>query len=156
MSAASLRDERAQLKSRGSAAWNAGCGAAVQPSLTIAEHAVHPLWTIHREPCGLAHFERANPSMAKVSIRVEHTLGAAEVERRIRAAAAMLEEKKPGIVRSITWNGGRAHASGDGFEGDLVITERDFTASVELGWKLAFFPLKVQREAEAWLAQLLR
>ncbi len=89
-----------------------------------------------------------------VSIRVAHTLGREEARTRIQRAAAGLAEKTA-LVRTIQWTEAGATIAGDGFDGRLTITDTEVVGEVELGWKLAFFPLKVQRDAEAWLQNLL-
>jgi len=94
--------------------------------------------------------------MGQVQIRVEHALGRAEAQRRIRAAADAQAQKGSKYVQSLTWSEGGAHVVGDGFEGTLTIGDTDVAGDVELGWKLAFFPLKIQREAEAYLREILR
>lgn len=94
--------------------------------------------------------------MGKVQIRVEHALGRVEAQRRIRAAAEAQAEKGAKYVKSLSWSEGGAHVVGDGFEGKLAIGDTEVTGDVDLGWKLAFFPLKIQREAEAYLRELLR
>ncbi len=90
----------------------------------------------------------------KVSIRIEHALGRDEARTRIQRAAAGLAEKTA-LVRQIQWTDEGATITGDGFDGRLTIGDTDVVGEVELGWKLAFFPLKVQRDAEAWLQNLL-
>lgn len=94
--------------------------------------------------------------MGTVQIRVEHALGRDEALVRIRNAAEQLSSRGSGYVRSIEWSESGAVIVGESFEGRLVVTEVEVTGDVELGWKLAFFPLKVQRDAEAWLRDLLR
>jgi hypothetical protein len=96
-----------------------------------------------------------NAPMAEVTIRVEHALGRAEALARIRRAAEGLAQQGR-VVQRLEWSETGALVAGDGFEGRLVVGDAEVTGSVELGWKLAFFPLKVRREAEAWLAELLR
>lgn len=95
-------------------------------------------------------------AMGSVRIRVEHALGRDEALARIRRAAEQLSARGSGYVRSIEWSETGAVVVGEGFEGRLVVTDVEVTSEVELGWKLAFFPLKVQRDAEAWLRELLR
>ncbi|MCY2959706.1 MAG: polyhydroxyalkanoic acid system family protein [Planctomycetota bacterium] len=94
--------------------------------------------------------------MGSVRIRVEHALGRQEALSRIRRAADGLGAKGAAYVKSVEWSESGAVVAGDGFDGRFVVTDTDVTAEVELGWKLAFFPLKVQRDAEAWLRDLLR
>ncbi|MBL8863831.1 MAG: polyhydroxyalkanoic acid system family protein [Planctomycetes bacterium] len=92
--------------------------------------------------------------MAEVTIRVSHTLGRAEALARLRRATEGLAQSGR-IVRTLEWSVESARVAGDGFEGQLVVGETEVTGRVELGWKLAFFPLRVQREAEAWLREAL-
>lgn len=94
--------------------------------------------------------------MSKLQVRVEHALGAAEAERRIRAAADQLVAQKPDVVKSIAWSDGVAHVVGPGFEGDLRVHDRDVEIEAELGFMLSMFALKARKEGEAWLANLLR
>jgi hypothetical protein len=94
--------------------------------------------------------------MGNVRIRVEHALGRDEALRRIQAAAEELRARGGSPVQRLEWHESGAIVVGDSFEGRLVVTEVEVTGEVELGWKLAFFPLKVQRDAEAWLRNLLR
>ncbi len=94
--------------------------------------------------------------MGQVTLRVEHALGRAEALRRIQAAAEKLRERAGSVVRTLEWTEAGAEVAGDGFEGTLAVGETDVTGTVELGWKLAFFPLKVQREGEAWLRDVLQ
>jgi putative polyhydroxyalkanoate system protein len=93
--------------------------------------------------------------MGSVRIRVEHALGRDEARARIQGAAAGLTEKSA-LVRSIAWTEDGAQVAGDGFDGRLSIGDTEVVGEVELGWKLAFFPLKVRRDAEAWLQDLLK
>jgi len=97
-----------------------------------------------------------NAPMTNVQIRVEHKLGRAEALARIRRAADGMGAKAASYVRSAEWSDTGAVVVGNGFDGRFVVSDVDVTADVELGWKLSFFPLKVQREAEVWLADLLR
>jgi hypothetical protein len=83
-------------------------------------------------------------------------VGRAEALGRIRRAAEGMGSKAASYVRSVEWTETGAVVVGEGFDGRFVVSETDVTAEVQLGWKLAFFPLKVQRDAEAWLAELLR
>jgi hypothetical protein len=96
------------------------------------------------------------PSMATVQLRVEHKLGRAEALARIRKAVDGVGAKAAAYVQSIEWSDSGAVVHGNGFDGRVVVTDTDMTAEVELGWKLAFFPLKVQRDGEAFLRDLLR
>lgn len=98
----------------------------------------------------------SNAVMTNVRIRVEHALGRDEALARIRRAADGMGSKAAAYVRSVEWSEAGAVVAGDGFDGRFAVSENDVTAEVELGWKLSFFPLKVQREAETWLANLLR
>ncbi len=98
----------------------------------------------------------SNAVMTNVRIRVEHALGRDEAMARIRRAADSMAPKAAAYLRSVEWSDSGAVVLGDGFDGRFVVSENDVTADVELGWKLSFFPLKVQREAETWLADLLR
>jgi hypothetical protein len=93
--------------------------------------------------------------MAEVTIRVQHALGRAEALARIRRAADELVQQGR-VVRRLEWSETGAIVAGDGFEGRLVVEETEVTGAVVLDWKLSFFPLKVRREAEGWLAELLR
>ncbi len=94
--------------------------------------------------------------MGTVRIRVEHKLGRAEALDRIRRAAEGMGSKAAAYVRSVEWTDTGAVVVGESFDGSFVVSDIDVTAEVQLGWKLAFFPLKVQRDAEAWLGELLR
>lgn len=94
--------------------------------------------------------------MGTVRIRVEHALGRAEALGRIRRAAEGLGSNAAKYVKSVEWSDAGAVVVGDGFDGRFVVGDTDVTAEVELGWKLAFFPLKVQRDGEAFLRDLLR
>ncbi len=94
--------------------------------------------------------------MGTVRVRVEHKLGRAEALGRIRRAAEGMGSKAAAYVRTVEWSETGAVVVGEGFDGRFVVSETDVTAEVELGWKLAFFPLKVQRDAEAWLGELLK
>lgn len=94
--------------------------------------------------------------MGNVQIRVEHALGRAEALRRIRAAAEGMDAKAASYVKSVEWSDTGAVVHGSGFDGRFAVSDTDVTAEVELGWKLAFFPLKVQRDGEAFLRDLLK
>jgi len=94
--------------------------------------------------------------MGNVQIRVEHALGRAEALGRIRKAAESMGSSAAKYMKSVEWSDSGAVVVGDGFDGRFVVTDSDVTAEVELVWKLAFFPLKVQRDGEAWLRDLLR
>ncbi len=93
--------------------------------------------------------------MGKVTLKVEHALGRTEALARIRRAAEGMDAKAAKYVRSVQWSESGAVVDGDGFSGAFTVTDTDVTADVELGWKLAFFPLKVQRDGEAFLRNLL-
>lgn len=97
-----------------------------------------------------------NARMTNVQIRVEHKLGRQEALARIRRAADGMGAKAASYIRSAEWSDTGAVVAGNGFDGRFVVSDTDVTADVDLGWKLSFFPLKVQREAEAWLADLLK
>lgn len=124
-------------------------GAAVppRPGWTASDQA-RPLDSHALGPCNVA--------MGNVRIRVEHALGREQALDRIRRAAEGLTSKGSGYVRSVEWSESGAVVVGESFEGRLEVTEVEVTGEVVLGWKLAFFPLKVQRDAEAWLRELLR
>lgn len=94
--------------------------------------------------------------MGHVTARVEHSLGAAEAERRLRKAAEELQESKHGaLVRSLAWNTGVATVEGKGFEGTLTVREAEVVVEAELGLPASLFPMKAKREAEEWLKRLL-
>jgi hypothetical protein len=95
------------------------------------------------------------PGMKEVRFSVPHSLGRDEALRRIRQAAEELAAGRS-VVRRLEWSETGALVAGDGFEGRLIVLEAVVEAEVQLGWQLAFFPLKAQREAEAWLAGVLR
>lgn len=94
--------------------------------------------------------------MASVQIRVAHALGRAEARARIQKATVDHAAQVGKFVKSLTWTESGAEVVGEGFEGSLAIGDTEVTGEVELGWKLSFFPLKVQRDGEAWLSALLR
>jgi hypothetical protein len=94
--------------------------------------------------------------MKTVTLRVEHALGRAEAMSRIRKAAEGLTGRSAAFVKSIEWSDTGASVVGEGFQGRLTVNDTDVVGEVELGWALAFLPLKVQRDGEAWIGGLLR
>lgn len=94
--------------------------------------------------------------MGHVTARVEHALGAAEAEQRLRRASEELQRSKQGaFVRSLAWNGGVATVEGQGFAGTLTVREAEVVVEAELGLPASLFPLKAKRAAEEWLQRLL-
>ncbi len=94
--------------------------------------------------------------MKTVTLRVEHALGRTEALSRIRKAAEGLSGRSAAFVKSIEWSDTGARVVGEGFQGQLTVSDTDVVGEVELGWQLAFLPLKVQRDGEAWIGGLLR
>jgi putative polyhydroxyalkanoate system protein len=93
--------------------------------------------------------------MAKLTIKIDHTLGTVEAMKLIRAAADSQAAKASGFVKSAVWSENSLHVDGKGFSGDLRVGERDVTIDAELGFPASLMPMKVQKEAEAWLRGVL-
>lgn len=93
--------------------------------------------------------------MAKLTVTIDHTLGAAEAMKRIRAAADSQAAKASSYVKSVEWTANSAHVDGKGFSGDLRVGERDVTIDADLGFPASLMPMKVKKEAEAWLRGVL-
>ena len=93
--------------------------------------------------------------MAKVEVTVEHSLGASEAMRRIRAAAEDLRREHGSLVKEFEWTGDGARVVGKGFEGNLRVGESNVKVEAELGFPASLMPLKAKREGEEWLRKLL-
>lgn len=93
--------------------------------------------------------------MARITLEVEHALGAAEAARRIREAAEAQRAKAAGFVKSVTWTADSARVEGQGFAGEIQIGERSVVVDAELGFPANLMPLKARKEAEAWLRGVL-
>lgn len=93
--------------------------------------------------------------MANISFKVEHALGAAEALKRVRAAAEAQRSKAAGFVNDVAWTANGARVDGKGFSGEIQVGERDVSVDANLGFPASLMPLKVQREAEAWLRSAL-
>lgn len=89
--------------------------------------------------------------MAKISVKVDHTLGAAEALKRIRTAAEAQRAKVSAFVSEVAWTASGVRVVGQGFSGEIHVGESDVTVDAELGFPASLMPMKVQREAEAWL-----
>jgi putative polyhydroxyalkanoate system protein len=93
--------------------------------------------------------------MAKLTIKVDHTLGTAEAMRLLRAAAEAHQKKVSGFVNSAVWSENSLHVDGKGFSGDIRVADRDVTVDADLGFPASLMPMKIQKEAEAWLRSVL-
>ena len=93
--------------------------------------------------------------MAKLTVKVDHALGAAEAMKRLRAAADAQSKKASGFVNSAVWSENSLHVEGKGFSGDMRVGERDVTVDAELGFPASLMPMKIQKEAENWLRGVL-
>lgn len=93
--------------------------------------------------------------MAKVSIKVGHALGATEAMKLIRDAANAQASKASGFVKSAVWTDNTLHVDGKGFTGELRVGDSDVTVDADLGFPASLMPLKIQKEAEAWLRGVL-
>lgn len=93
--------------------------------------------------------------MARFTIKVDHALGSAEAMKRIRSAAEAQKAKAAGFVKEAIWSENSLHVDGQGFSGDIRVADRDVTVDAELGFPASLMPLKIQKEAEAWLRTVL-
>ncbi|MDZ4773695.1 MAG: polyhydroxyalkanoic acid system family protein [Planctomycetota bacterium] len=93
--------------------------------------------------------------MSKVSLTIEHTLGTVEAMRRIRTAAEAQRAKAAGFVSNVTWTEDVARVEGTGFSGEIRVSEREVKIDAELGFPASLMPMKIKKEAEAWLRGVL-
>jgi len=93
--------------------------------------------------------------MTKISVKVDHELGAAEAMKRLRAAADAAGAKASSFVNKVEWNANGAVVDGKGFSGSFAVGERDVTIDADLGFPANLMPLKIQRDAEDWLRKTL-
>lgn len=93
--------------------------------------------------------------MAKISVKVEHALGAAEAMKRLRAAADAAAGKTASFVNRVEWSERGAVVDGKGFSGSFAVGERDVTIEADLGFPASLMPMKIQRDAEEWLRKTL-
>lgn len=93
--------------------------------------------------------------MAKISVKVDHTLGSVEALKRLRSAAEAQRAKVAGFLNEVEWTPRGARVDGKGFSGEIQVDESAVTVDADLGFPASLMPLKVKREAEAWLRSAL-
>jgi putative polyhydroxyalkanoate system protein len=93
--------------------------------------------------------------MSKFTLKVDHALGTAEAMKRIRAAADAQSSKASGFVKEAVWSENSLRVDGTGFSGEMRVADRDVTVEAELGFPASLMPLKIRKEAEAWLRGVL-
>lgn len=93
--------------------------------------------------------------MAKIAIQVEHALGQQTAFERIRKAAEEHRDKVAGFVQELTWTSDSVHVQGQGFAGEIRVGDRTVDVDAELGFPASLMPMKVRKEAEAWLRKVL-
>lgn len=93
--------------------------------------------------------------MAKIAIQVEHALGQQAAFERIRKAAEEHRDKVAGFVRELTWTSDSVRVQGQGFSGEIRVSERHVDVEADLGFPASLMPMKVRKEAEAWLRKVL-
>ncbi len=93
--------------------------------------------------------------MAKIAIQVEHALGRQAAFERIRMAAEEHRDKVAGFVQDLTWTSDSVRVQGKGFSGEIRVGESSVDVDAELGFPASLMPMKVRKEAEAWLRKVL-
>lgn len=93
--------------------------------------------------------------MAKIAIQVEHALGKQAAFERIRIAAEAHQKKLQDFVQTVEWSADSVRVAGRGFSGEIRVGEREVAVDAELGFPASLMPMKVRKEAEAWLHQVL-
>lgn len=105
--------------------------------------------------CALSVLDCYSGRMAKISIKVDHTLGATEAMQRIRTAAEAQQAKASAFVKDVTWTANSARVTGTVFSGEIRVGENAVDVEAELGFPASLMPMKAQKEAEAWLRGVL-